>query len=109
MVRVVRWTVFERDAELSGYEPIVRKTGRSLRLMEVRTSPNHLFGRADEADEPSCSRNQRLCCRLRHRASSSPTCSSKSFSSVTHSGLPNTGLHELVLMAVVRAGLERLL
>lgn len=27
--------VFERDAELSGFEPIVRKTGRTLRLLEV--------------------------------------------------------------------------
>lgn len=28
--------VFERDAELSGFEPIVRKTARILQGMEVR-------------------------------------------------------------------------
>lgn len=30
--------VFEREAELSGFEPIVRKTARILRSMEVRFS-----------------------------------------------------------------------
>lgn len=29
--------VFERDAELSGFEPVVRKTARTLRTMEVRS------------------------------------------------------------------------
>lgn len=27
--------VFERDAELSAFEPVVRKTGRTLRMLEV--------------------------------------------------------------------------
>lgn len=31
--------VFERDAELSGFEPLVRKTARTLRTLEVRLFP----------------------------------------------------------------------
>lgn len=31
--------VFERDAELASFEPLVRKTARTLRAMEV--SPHH--------------------------------------------------------------------
>lgn len=27
--------VFDRDAELSAFEPVVRKTGRTLRMLEV--------------------------------------------------------------------------
>lgn len=34
--------VFDRDAELSGYEPAARKTGRVLRSMEVGESSDIL-------------------------------------------------------------------